>query len=88
MFLVVGRVGHDGDVDQERLLEQAPDVLRRVDLLHLHFCVDVAVVQEVDVRLLHLPRKSGRGTVGQTGILNAPQRADMQKAAYNIQTVE
>ena len=39
-------------VDEESL-EQQPHVVARVDLLHLHLGVDVAVVEEVDVGVLH-----------------------------------
>lgn len=41
------------NVHQE-VLKQFPHVVGGVNLLHLHFCVDIAVVQEVDVGNLHL----------------------------------
>ena len=48
------RVGDDAHVEQERPLEELPHVVGRVDLFHLDLGVDVAVRQEVDVRVLHL----------------------------------
>ncbi len=51
---VVSGVWDDGHVEQEASLEQLPHVVRRVDLLHLNLGVDVAVSQEVDVRVFHL----------------------------------
>ena len=47
------RIGDDAHVEQERPLEELPHVVGRVDLLHLHFGVDVAVGEEVDVSILH-----------------------------------
>ena len=44
---------YTGHVHQE-VVEELPDVVRGVDLLHLHLRVHVAVVQEVDVGDLHL----------------------------------
>ena len=38
----------------EEVLKQSPHVIARVDLLHLYLCVNVTVVQEVDVGILHL----------------------------------
>lgn len=49
---------HLPHVHEEAALEQAPHVVRRVDLLHFHLSVDVTVIQEVDVRLLHLGLKN------------------------------
>ena len=37
----------------EKALEQLPHVVARVDLFHLNLRVDVAVVEEVDVGVLH-----------------------------------
>ena len=51
---VMRRVRHDGHVQQEAPLEELPHVVRGVDLLHLDLSVDVAVSQEVDVRVFHL----------------------------------
>ncbi len=50
---VVRRTGHAGDVYEE-VLQQRPDVIGVVDLLHLHLRVDEAVGEKVNVRLLHL----------------------------------
>lgn len=47
---------HDAHVDEE-VLEERPHVLAVVHLLHFHLRVHVAVVQEVDVRRLHLQHK-------------------------------
>ena len=44
---------YDGHVNEE-VLKQSPHVTAAVDLLHLNLCVDVAVVQEVDVGGFHL----------------------------------
>lgn len=38
----------------EEVLKQLPHVVGGINLLHLHLCVHVAVVQEVDVGDLHL----------------------------------
>jgi len=46
-------VAYPTDVHQE-VLKQLPHMVGGVDLLHLHLCVDVAVVEEVDVGNLHL----------------------------------
>ena len=54
VFPVVSRVWDDGHVEEEAPLEQLPHVVRRVDLLHLHLGVDVAVSQEVDVSVFDL----------------------------------
>ncbi len=47
------RVTDHRHVDEEAL-KQCPHVVAGVDFLHLDFRVDVAVVEEVDVRVLHL----------------------------------
>lgn len=41
------------NVHQE-VLKQLPHMVGSVNFLHLHLCVDIAVVQEVDVGNLHL----------------------------------
>ena len=46
---------YHGHVDEE-VLKQSPHVVAGVDLLHLHLSVDVTMVQEVDVRVLHLKK--------------------------------
>ena len=46
-------------VNQEVLVE-SPHVVAGVNLLHFHFCVNVAVVQEVDVGILHLANNGRR----------------------------
>lgn len=46
--------GNPSHVNKEGLLKQAPDVVGIVDFLHFHFCVNVAVVEEIDVSLLDL----------------------------------
>ena len=38
----------------EKVLEESPHVIARVDFLHLHLCVDVTMIQEVHVRVLNL----------------------------------
>ena len=53
MLAIAGRVAHHGHVDEE-VLEQLPHVVARVDLLHLNLGVDVAVIEEVHVAVLHL----------------------------------
>lgn len=54
MFAVVSDVRHHAHVHQEALLKQTPHVVRCVDLLHLHFRVDVTVIQEVGICFFHL----------------------------------
>ena len=39
---------------KEKVFKQGPHVVTGVDLFHLHFCVNVTMVQEVDVGILHL----------------------------------
>lgn len=41
------------DVHQ-KVLKQLPHMVGSVNLLHLHLCVHIAVVQEVDIGNLHL----------------------------------
>lgn len=41
------------NVHQE-VLKQLPHMVGGINLLHLHLCVDIAVVQEVDIGNLHL----------------------------------
>lgn len=53
VLAVVSRSGNQSHVEQEAF-EQRPHVTRRVNLLHLHFRVDVAVIQEVYINLLDL----------------------------------
>ena len=48
-----GGVSHHGHVNKE-VLKESPHVSAGVDLLHLHLCVHIAVVQEVDVGRLNL----------------------------------
>ena len=57
VLAIVGGVGDDAHVEEEAPLEQLPHVIGRVDLLHLDLRVDVAVSQEVDVRIFHLNKK-------------------------------
>lgn len=45
------------DVRAERTFDQGVNMLAVVDLLHFHFRVDVAVVEERDVRVLDLDRE-------------------------------
>ena len=52
-------VGDDAHVEEERLLKELPHVVGRVYLLHLDLGVDIAVIQEVDVRVLHLGYRVG-----------------------------
>ena len=52
-------VGDDAHVEEERLLKELPHVVGCVDLLHLDLGVDVAVIQEVDVCVLHLGYRVG-----------------------------
>ena len=54
VLAVVRGTGNQRHIDEETTLEQRPHVIRCVDLLHFHLRVDVAVVQKVDVYLLHL----------------------------------
>lgn len=44
---------HPTNVHQE-VFKQLPHVVRCINLLHFHFCVDIAVVQEVDIGNLYL----------------------------------
>lgn len=44
---------YSANVNQE-VLKEFPHVVRGVDLLHFHFCVHIAMIQEVDVGDLHL----------------------------------
>ncbi len=54
VFPVKRGIRNDGHVNQEALFKQAPDLVRRVYLLHLNFRVDVAVVEEVYVSFFDL----------------------------------
>lgn len=46
---------YSANINQE-ILKEFPHVVGSVDLLHLHLCVHVAMVQEVDVGDFHLKR--------------------------------
>ena len=46
-------VGREDTIDvQQEVFKQLPDVVRDVDFLHLNFCVNETMVQEVDVGVL------------------------------------
>ncbi len=51
-----GSTSYHGHVDEE-VFEERPHVVGGVNLLHLHLRVDVTVVQEIHVRILHLEPK-------------------------------
>ena len=53
-----------GDIDEKALVEEVPDVLLSERLLVVHFCVDVAMVEELHVRLLHLVEQGEGGGGG------------------------
>lgn len=44
---------YPGHINQ-KVLKQSPDVIAGVNLFHLDFCVHIAMVEEVNVRVLHL----------------------------------
>lgn len=46
-------VAYPANIHQE-VLKQLPHMVGGINLLHLHLCVHIAVVQEVDVGDLHL----------------------------------
>ena len=66
---------HHGHVYEE-VLEEVPHVAGRVDLLHLHLRVDVAVIQEVDVPVLHLQHNHGRSQFQTNKRLDEPFLSD------------
>jgi len=49
---------YTGHVDEE-VVEELPDVVGGVDLLHLHLCVHIAVVHKVHIGRLHLGNRQG-----------------------------
>lgn len=53
LFIVKYFVAYPTNVHQE-VLKQLPHVVRCINLLHLHLCIHIAVVQEVDIGNLHL----------------------------------
>ena len=53
-----GGRGDQIHVLNETLLKQLPHVIRGVDFLHLHFCVNVTMSQEVHVCIFYLEEKT------------------------------
>ena len=51
------------------VFKQFPDVVGRVDLLHLHLGVHVAVIHKVHVRDFHLRHKDGHTDLTTCGLL-------------------
>ena len=50
-------IAYLGHVNEKAFVEEVPDVLLGEGLLVVHLCVDVAVVEELYVGLLHLGRR-------------------------------
>lgn len=51
------------------VLKQCPDVVAGIDLLHLHLCVYIAVIDKIDICNFHLKDQSKRGKDLKTGML-------------------
>lgn len=45
---------HIINIDQKGFLEKTPHMVRRVDLFHFHFRINVAVIEKIYVGLFHL----------------------------------